>query len=85
MTRQEIEQKVSKLIVEQLNVSAETIKPESAIAHGVGDEPNLCADSLGVVELLMALEEAFEIEIPDDDAAKLRTVRDIVDYVVSVS
>ena len=83
MTRQEIESRVKKVILEQLQVPEEIIKPESAITRGLGASTDLCADSLGVVELLMGLEEEFEIEIPDEEAAKIVTVNDIMDYVES--
>jgi len=81
MNRQEIENRVKKIITEQLSIPEDRVKPESVITQGLGDETDLCADSLGVVELLMSLEEAFEIEIDDDEASKIRTVKDIVDYV----
>lgn len=81
MNRQEIENRVKKVIIEQLGIPEDKVKPESAITQGLGEETDLCADSLGVVELLMSLEEAFEIEIDDDEASKIRTVKDIVDYV----
>jgi len=60
---------------EQLNVSPEEVKPESKFVEDLG------ADSLDVVELIMALEEKFEIQIPDSEAEKIQTVKDIVDYI----
>jgi len=66
--------KVVDIIANQLGVEKEIITPE---AHVVDD---LGADSLDVVELVMALEEAFDLEIPDEDAEKIRTVKDIFDY-----
>ena len=67
--------RVSEIIVEQLGVSAEEIKPEASFIDDLG------ADSLDIVELVMAMEEAFDIEIPDDDAEKLKTIGDAMAYV----
>jgi acyl carrier protein len=69
------EERVKQIIVEQLGVSEEEVTPT---AHFVDD---LGADSLDQVELVMALEEAFGIEIPDEDAEKITTVKDAIDYV----
>ena len=69
-----IDEKVKQIIVEQLGVDEGEVTPT---AHFIDD---LGADSLDIVELVMAFEEAFEIEIPDEDAEKLRTVRDALDY-----
>jgi acyl carrier protein len=69
--------KVTDIIANQLGVDREMITPE---AHVVDD---LGADSLDIVELVMALEEAFDLEIPDDDAEKIRTVQDIHTYLAS--
>jgi acyl carrier protein len=69
--------KVTDIIANQLGVDREMITPE---AHVVDD---LGADSLDIVELVMALEEAFDLEIPDDDAEKIRTVQDIHLYLAS--
>jgi len=66
---------VKEVIVEQLNVSPEEVKPESRFVEDLG------ADSLDVVEMIMALEEKFGIEIPDEDAEKIKTVEDIVKYI----
>jgi acyl carrier protein len=66
---------VKEVIVEQLNVSPEEVKPESKFVEDLG------ADSLDVVEMIMALEEKFEIEIPDSEAEKIQTVQDVVDYI----
>ena len=71
----DIELKVKKIIVEQLGVKEEDVKPESSFIDDLG------ADSLDTVELVMALEEEFEIEIPDEEAEKIRTVKDVIDYV----
>jgi acyl carrier protein len=66
---------VKEVIVEQLNVAPEEVKPEARFVEDLG------ADSLDVVEMIMALEEKFEIEIPDSDAEKIQTVQDVVDYI----
>jgi acyl carrier protein len=69
------EEKVKQIIVEQLGVDEAEVTPT---AHFVDD---LGADSLDIVELVMAFEEAFEIEIPDEDAEKITTVKDAIDYI----
>jgi acyl carrier protein len=66
---------VKKIIKEQLDVEEADIKPESAFIDDLG------ADSLGLVELVLAFEEAFEIDIPDEETEKIRTVADAVDYI----
>ena len=66
---------VKEVIVEQLNVSPDEVKPESRFVEDLG------ADSLDVVEMIMALEEKFELEIPDSEAEKIKTVQDVVDYI----
>ncbi len=73
----EIEKKVKEIIVQQLGVSEDEVKLESSFVEDLG------ADSLDTVELVMAFEEAFGLEIPDEDAEKIRTVKDAVDYIVS--
>lgn len=70
-----IESRVRKIIAEQLSVSEDKVVPEASF---VGD---LGADSLDTVELVMALEEQFETEIPDEDAQKILTVKDAIEYV----
>lgn len=70
-----IEERVKKIIVEQLGVKEEEVKPEASFIEDLG------ADSLDTVELVMALEEEFDIEIPDDDAEKITTVQSAIDYV----
>jgi acyl carrier protein len=70
-----IEDKVKHIIVEQLGVDEDEVKPE---AHFVDD---LGADSLDVVELVMALEEEFSLEISDEDAEKLTTVKQAIEYI----
>ena len=73
----EIPDKVKEVIVEQLGVDPEKVKPEASFIDDLG------ADSLDIVELVMAMEESFEIEIPDEDAEKLKTVQDVADYLNS--
>ncbi|MCA9755132.1 MAG: acyl carrier protein [Candidatus Eisenbacteria bacterium] len=68
------EQKVKDIIVEQLGVAPEKVTPEASFIDDLG------ADSLDTVELVMALEEAFEIDIPDEAAEKLTKVGDAIDY-----
>ena len=70
-----VEQRVKKIVAEQLGVNEAEIKNESSFVDDLG------ADSLDTVELVMAFEEAFDIEIPDEDAEKIRTVQDAVDYI----
>ena len=67
--------KVKSIIVEQLGVDEEEVTPDASFVDDLG------ADSLDTVELVMAFEEAFDIEIPDEDAEKIRTVKDAVDYI----
>lgn len=74
MDANEMRRKVVDIIASQLGVEKDIITPE---AHVVDD---LGADSLDVVELVMALEEAFDLEIADEDAENIRTVKDIFDY-----
>jgi acyl carrier protein len=70
-----IEQRVKKIIAEQLGVNEAEIKNESSFVDDLG------ADSLDTVELVMALEEEFDTEIPDEDAEKINTVQQAIDYV----
>jgi acyl carrier protein len=70
-----IEQRVKKIVAEQLGVNEADIKNESAFVEDLG------ADSLDTVELVMALEDEFECEIPDEEAEKIRTVQQAVDYI----
>ncbi len=72
-----IEEKVKSIIVEQLEVDLEQVTPEAKF------DSDLDADSLDVVELVMAFEEAFDIEIPDEDAEKILTVQQAIDYVAA--
>ncbi|HZQ69395.1 MAG TPA: acyl carrier protein [Terriglobales bacterium] len=71
----ETTEKVKQIVSEQLGVDEGEVTPSAAFVDDLG------ADSLDTVELVMALEEAFEIEIPDEDAEKIRTVQDAIDYI----
>jgi acyl carrier protein len=71
----DIAAEVKRLIKEQLDVDEKDIKPESKFIDDLG------ADSLGLVELVLAFEEAFEIDIPDEDTEGIRTVKDAIDYI----
>ena len=72
-----VEDKIKNVIVEQLGVSADEVVPEASCVDDLG------ADSLDLVELIMVLEEAFEREIPDEDAEKIQTVGDAINYIKS--
>ena len=72
-----VEQRVKKIVAEQLGVAEADIKNESSFVDDLG------ADSLDTVELVMALEEEFETEIPDEEAEKITTVKQAVDYIGS--
>ena len=70
-----IEDRVAKIVVEQLGVKEEEVKPEASFVDDLG------ADSLDTVELVMALEEEFDTEIPDEEAEKITTVQAAIDYI----
>lgn len=72
-----VEPRIKKIIEEQLGVEGDRIKPEASFIDDLG------ADSLDIVELVMAMEEEFDLEIPDEDAEKLRTVSDVTKYIQS--
>jgi acyl carrier protein len=75
MTATNIEAKVKSIIADQLGVSEDEIKIESSFIEDLG------ADSLDIVELVMAMEEEFEIEIPDEEAENIKSVGDAVNYI----
>ena len=70
-----IEDRVKKIVVEQLGVSEDQVAPEASFVDDLG------ADSLDTVELVMALEEEFDTEIPDDEAEKITTVKQAIEYI----
>ena len=70
-----IDEKVKNIIVEQLGVDSESVTPEASFIDDLG------ADSLDIVELVMTMEEEFDLEIPDEDAEKIKTVNDVVNYI----
>lgn len=71
----DVADKVNKIIIEQLGVSADEVTPEASFIEDLG------ADSLDLTELIMAMEEEFDIEIADDDAQKILKVQDAIDYI----
>lgn len=71
----DISAEVKRIIKEQLDVDEKDIKPEATFIDDLG------ADSLGLVELVLAFEEVFEIDIPDEDTEKIRSVQDAIDYI----
>lgn len=75
MNQEEIFDKVKEIIIEQLGVTESVITAEASFIDDLG------ADSLDIVELIMALEEEFDLEIPDSDAEKVVTVGDVVEYI----
>lgn len=75
MSKEEFEAEARKLIAENLSQDIEDVKPESEFINDLG------ADSLDTVELMMALEEKFDLEIPDEDAEKLKSVKEATDYI----
>ena len=72
-----VEERVKKLICEQLGVKDDQVKDEASFVEDLG------ADSLDTVELVMALEEEFETEIPDEEAEKITTVKEAIDYILA--
>ena len=72
-----VEEKVKKIIMDQLSVSADEVKPEASFIEDLG------ADSLDLTELIMAMEEEFKLEIDDEDAQKILKVKDAISYVQS--
>jgi len=74
-----VSERVKAIIVEQLGVDEAEVRPEASFTDDLG------ADSLDIVELVMAFEEEFDVEIPDDDAEKISTVQASIDYIEGVS
>jgi acyl carrier protein len=74
-----VEEKIKKIICEQLDVPEKDVVPEASFVDDLG------ADSLDQVELIMAMEEEFNISIPDEDAEKIGTVKDAIDYINKAS
>jgi acyl carrier protein len=74
-----VEEKIKKIICEQLDVAEKDVVPEASFVDDLG------ADSLDQVELIMAMEEEFDISIPDEDAEKIGTVQDALDYIQKAS
>ncbi len=70
-----VDDKMTEIIVEQLSVDKEKVVPAASFVDDLG------ADSLDLVELIMAMEEEFDVEIPDEDAEKIATVQDAIDYI----
>ena len=77
MNREQILEKIREIVVEELGVSAEKVTEQARFIEDLG------ADSIGVMELVMKMEEAFDIQIPDQDIEKFRTVGDAIDYIIS--
>jgi len=75
MADKPIDQRVKDIIVEQLGVKAEQVTPEAKFIEDLG------ADSLDIVELVMAMEEEFEVEIPDEEAEHIKTVQDAINFI----
>ena len=75
MSVENVQERVKNIIVEQLGVEADQVKPEAQFVNDLG------ADSLDTVELLMALEEEFDVEIPDEKAEKIKTVGEAIEYI----
>jgi acyl carrier protein len=71
----DIQEKVKAIICDQLDVEADTVVPEASFVEDLG------ADSLDQVELIMAMEEEFDVSIPDEDAEKIITVKDAIEYI----
>lgn len=77
MSDKSIEDRVKDIIVDQLGVNADQVTPEAKFVEDLG------ADSLDTVELVMAFEEEFDVEVPDEEAEKLQSVQDVISYISS--
>jgi acyl carrier protein len=77
MAPDEIANKVQDIIAQKLDVNRDEVVPQASFVN------DLNADSLDIVELVMAIEKGFDLEIPDDEAEKIRTVQDATDYIVA--
>ena len=77
MKMEEVKNKLKEIVMDRLNAEEEQIKPEASFVEDLG------ADSLDIVELIMGIEEEFDIEIPDEDAEKLTTVGEAMNYIKS--
>ncbi len=77
MNREQILEKIREIVVEELGVSAEKVTEDARFIEDLG------ADSIGVMELVMKMEETFDIQIPDQDIEKIRTVGDAINYILS--
>ena len=75
MSVENVQERVKNIMVEQLGVEADQVKPEAQFVNDLG------ADSLDTVELIMALEEEFDVEIPDEKAEKIKTVGEAIEYI----
>ncbi|MHC4077892.1 MAG: acyl carrier protein [Planctomycetota bacterium] len=75
MTKDEVEEKVINIVCSQLGTSRDKVQPDTSFINDLG------ADSLDTVELVMEFEDEFEISIPDEDAEKIQTVGDAIDYI----
>ena len=74
-----VQEKIKRIIAEQLGVDEEDVKPEASFVNDLG------ADSLDLVELIMAMEEEFDIKIEDEEAEKIKTVQDVVDFIANAT
>jgi acyl carrier protein len=74
-----VQEKIKGIIAEQLGVDEEDVKPEASFVNDLG------ADSLDLVELIMAMEEEFDIKIEDEEAEKIKTVQDVIDFIANVT
>lgn len=74
-----VQEKIKRIIAEQLGVDEEDVKPEASFVNDLG------ADSLDLVELIMAMEEEFDIKIEDEEAEKIKTVQDVIDFIANAT